>query len=176
LDGLAIDTDLSWELLAGLALCGRASSSDIDEALALDNTSNGQQAAARARSMLPTTADKKAVFDQLVSSDETPNAIVRSLTLGYDLVNDQSALEPLVDDYFAMIEPMWNERTYKIAEYLAEGLYPGSLVSGELVDKSRAWLESHAEIPALRRIVQENLAGVERALRVQAVDAAHAGS
>ena len=71
---------------------------------------------------------------------------------------------------------MSNERTYKIAEYLAEGLYPGSLVSRELVDKSRAWLESHAEIPALRRIVQENLAGVERALRVQAVDAAHAGS
>ena len=176
LEGLTIDTDLSWELLAGLALCGRARSSDIDEALALDNTSNGQQAAARARSLLPTTADKKAVFDQLVSSDETPNAIVRSLTLGYDLVNDQSALEPLVDDYFAMIEPMWNERTYKIAEYLAEGLYPGSLVSGELVDKSRAWLESHPEIPALRRIVQENLAGVERALRVQAVDAAHAAS
>jgi aminopeptidase N len=126
--------------------------------------------------LLPTTADKKAVFDQLVSSDETPNAIVRSLTLGYDLVNDQSALEPLVDDYFAMIEPMWNERTYKIAEYLAEGLYPGSLVSQGLVDKSRAWLDSHPGIPALRRIVEENLAGVERALRVQALDAEHASS
>jgi aminopeptidase N len=177
LDGLAIDTDLSWELLAGLALCGRASSRDIDEALALDNTSNGQQAAARARSLLPTYCRTRRPYSiSWCPSDETPNAIVRSLTLGYDLVNDQSALEPLVDDYFAMIEPMWNERTYKIAEYLAEGLYPGSLVSGELVDKSRAWLESHPEVPALRRIVEENLAGVERALRVQAVDAAHAGS
>ncbi|MEK9602535.1 MAG: ERAP1-like C-terminal domain-containing protein, partial [Pontimonas sp.] len=176
LDGLTMDTDLSWELLAGLALCGQASSSDIDTALAADNTSNGQQAAARARSMLPRTEDKKAVFDQLVSSDATPNAIVRSLTLGYDLVNDQSALEPLVDEYFSMLEPMWNSRTYKIAEYLAEGLYPGSLVTEELVTKSKAWLDSHPSIPALRRIVEESVAGVERSLRVQALDRAHQNS
>ena len=176
LPGLTIDTDLSWELLSGLALCGGATAEEIEAALAADNTSNGQQAAARARALLPSTADKRAVFDQLVTTDDTPNAIVRALTLGYDLVNDQSALEPLVDDYFSMLEPMWNSRTYKIAEYLAEGLYPGSLVSAELVEKSRAWLDSHPSIPALRRIVEENLAGVERALRVQAVDEAHASS
>ncbi len=176
LEGLTIDTDLSWELLSGLALCGAVGPGDIDAALAEDNTSNGQQAAARARSLLPGGKDKKAVFDQLVSSDDTPNAIVRSLTLGYDLVNDQSALEPLVDEYFAMVESIWNQRTYKIAEYLAEGLYPSSLASKNLVTKSRQWLDSHPKIPALRRIVEENLAGVERALRVQAVDAAHAGS
>jgi len=176
LDGLTIDTDLSWELLSGLALCGAVGSDDIEAALTEDNTSNGQQAAARARSLLPKTRDKKAVFDQLVSSDDTPNAIVRSLTLGYDLVNNQSALEPLVDEYFAMLESMWNQRTYKIAEYLAEGLYPSSLVSEGLVTKSRQWLDSHPNIPALRRIVEENLAGVERALRVQAVDALHVAS
>ncbi|MDA9787055.1 ERAP1-like C-terminal domain-containing protein, partial [Pontimonas sp.] len=176
LPGLTIDTDLSWELLSGLALCGGATAEEIEAALAADNTSNGQQAAARARALLPSIADKRAVFDQLVTTDDTPNAIVRALTLGYDLVNDQSALEPLVDDYFSMLEPMWNSRTYKIAEYLAEGLYPGSLVSAELVEKSRAWLDSHPSIPALRRIVEENLAGVERALRVQAVDEAHASS
>ena len=176
LSGLTIDTDLSWELLAGLALCGRVGPEEIDEALASDNTSNGQQAAARARSLLPTTEAKRAVFEQLVNSDDTPNAIVRSLTLGYDLVNDQSALEPLVDDYFSMLEDMWNSRTYKIAEYLAEGLYPSSLVSPILVQASKAWLEAHPSIPALRRIVEENLAGVERALRVQALDAAHQSS
>ena len=176
LDGLTIDTDLSWELLSGLALCGRATPLDIEEALSQDNTSNGQQAAARARSLLPTTQAKRAVFDQLVGSDETPNAIVRSLTLGYDLVNDPSVLEPLVDDYFAMLESMWNKRTYKIAEYLAEGLYPSSLVSADLVKKSRDWLESHPSIPALRRIVEESVAGVERALAVQAVDKDHRSS
>ena len=170
LPGLSIDTDLSWELLAGLALCGGATITDIDAALAEDNTSNGQQAAARARALLPAAADKRAVFDDLVSKDDTPNALVRALTLGFGVANDPQVLEPLVDEYFSMLETMWSQRTYKIAEYLAEGLYPGALVSQELVEKSRHWLDNHPTIPALRRIVQENLAGVERAMRVQALD------
>ena len=171
LEGLTIDTDLDWELLAGLALCGGATRADIDAALAKDNTSNGQQAAARARSLLPTAKDKRAIFEELVSSPDIPNAIVRSLTLGFDVCHDASVLEPLVDEYFAALEHIWENRTYKIAEYIIEGLYPASLAHQELVDKSRAWLESHPDTPALRRMVEENVAGVERALRVQAKDA-----
>jgi aminopeptidase N len=170
LDGLTIDTDLSWELLAGLALAGAATSADIDQALEADNTSNGQQAAARARALLPTRADKQAVFDQLVDSDETPNAIVRALTLGFDVANDPSVMEPFIERYFSVIEALWATRTYKIAEYLAEGLYPGSVVSEELVTATKSWLAKDGLPPALRRIVEENLAGVERALRVQAKD------
>jgi aminopeptidase N len=70
-----------------------------------------------------------------------------------------------------MIERIWQERTYKIAEYIVEGLYPSSLVSEQLVKASKHWLAHHPDIPALRRIVEEGLAGVERALRVQARDA-----
>ena len=171
LDGLAIDTDLDWELLHGLVLCGGAGSEEIELALAADNTSNGQQAAARARALLPTVAAKRAVFDELVNSTSVPNAIVRSLSMGFDVVTDQRLLEPFVDDYFASLERVWAERTYKIAEYIVEGLYPGSLVSADLVRKTRQWLDSHPDHPSLRRMVQEALAGVERALRVQAVDA-----
>jgi aminopeptidase N len=171
LPGLAIDTDLEWELLAGLALCGGATQADIDQALAADNTSNGQQAAARALSLLPRAEAKRQVFARLTTEPDIPNAVVRSLTLGYDLVNDQSALTDLIDPYFEMIERIWQERTYKIAEYIVEGLYPSSLVSEQLVKASKHWLAHHPDIPALRRIVEEGLAGVERALRVQARDA-----
>lgn len=170
LPGLAIDTDLSWELLSGLALCGAASESEIEDALANDNTSNGAQAAARARALLPTLEAKRAVFEDLVHNLDIPNAIVRSLTLGYDVVNDQALLEPLIDSYFSMLQSMWANRTYKIAEYIAEGLYPSSVVSQMLVDKTKAWLAANPEPAALHRIVTENLAGVERALRVQAKD------
>jgi len=172
LDGLVIDQDLDWELLAGLANAGGADNADIEEALSSDNTSNGAQAAARARSYLPTTADKQAIFDQLVSSADTPNAIVRSLTVGYDVVNDPQVLEPLVSQYFAVLERIWEERTYKIAEYIVEGLYPGSLVGPELIHATNTWLDAHPEPAALRRMIQENLAGVGRALKVQALDAA----
>jgi aminopeptidase N len=106
----------------------------------------------------------------LVTSDLTPNAIVSALAANFSLAQDPSVLEEFVADYFAMLEPMWQERTYKIAEYLAEGLYPSSLVSTSLVDATQSWLDTAPNIPALRRIVQENLAGVERALRVRALD------
>ena len=169
--GLTIDTDLDWELLSGLALCGGADQSDIDASLANDNTSNGQQAAARAQSLLPRPEDKAAIFERLTTDPEIPNALVRSLTLGYDVVNDQTTLESLVAPYFTMLESVWHERTYKIAEYIVDGLYPGSLVSQSLVEATEAWLASHPDIPALRRLIGENLAGVQRALRVQAADA-----
>lgn len=173
LEGLTIDQDLEWELLSGLALAGHVTDQEITATLALDNTSNGQQAAARARSLLPTTADKTSVFTELTTTVDLPNAIVRSLTLGFDVVCDPSVLEPLVGPYFDMLETVWSERTYKIAEYIVDGLFPGSVLSQELVDASEAWLASHPGIPALRRLVEENLAGVKRALMVQDRDRAH---
>ncbi len=54
LDGLSVDQDLRWELLASLVAGGRAGQERIDEELAHDNTSNGQNAAALAKAAIPT--------------------------------------------------------------------------------------------------------------------------
>jgi aminopeptidase N len=166
-----IDTDLGWELLEGLVLNGAAGQSEIDAALAKDNTANGQQAAARASATIPTVAGKQAAFDSLVTSDDLPNSIVRNVTLGFQHTNDASVLEPFVPQYFSMLSDIWNNRSYKIAEYIVVGLYPASLASAELRDATQAWLDANPEVPALRRLVTENLAGVIRALKVQARDA-----
>ncbi len=170
LEGLTIDQDLRWEILAGLSLAGATDRDEIAAELALDNTANGAQAAARARALLPSVADKQRVFDELVGPDSPPNAIVSALSMNFAVSHTPENLEPFVGAYFEQIESLWNSRTYKIAEYLAEGLYPSSFVSDTLVEASRKWLKQAPEIPALRRIVEENLAGVERALRVQALD------
>ena len=52
------------------------------------------------------------------------------------------------------------------------GLYPAPLASVELVDATNAWLTANPGVPALRRMVIENLAGVERALDAQRRDRA----
>ncbi|MBD8534797.1 aminopeptidase N [Plantibacter sp. CFBP 13570] len=172
LPGLEIDTDLRWELLEGLVLLGLADGSDIDAALAEDNTANGAQAAARARATIPTVEGKRAAFDSVVEHDDQPNAIVRNVGLGFGHVIDPAVLQPLVEPYFAALTSVWESRSYKIAEYIVEGLYPAALASTELRDRTRAWLEANADIPALRRMLVEALAGVERALAAQARDAA----
>jgi aminopeptidase N len=170
LDGLEIDTDLSWELLEGLVLTGAAGEAEIAAALAKDDTSNGQQAAARARATIPTAAAKRAAFDSLVDTDELPNVIVRNVTMGYTHTNDPASLHELITPYFAMLDTIWKNRSYKIAEYVVLGLYPTTLASQDLVTATEAWLATHPDTPALRRLVVENLAGVERALKAQALD------
>ena len=179
LKGLTIDTDLGWELLEGLVLNGATTQADIDAALEKDNTANGQQAAARATATFATSGAKLAAFSSLVDSStgsgqapiELSNAIVRNTTMGYQHTNDPSVLEPVVERYFAGLGEIWKGRSYHIAETLIVGLYPAPLASQALIDATKAWLDANPDIPALRRLVIENLAGVERAIAVQARDA-----
>ncbi|AWB89502.1 aminopeptidase N [Homoserinimonas hongtaonis] len=171
LDGLEIDTDLAWELLEGLVLLGAAGEDEIAEALAKDNTATGQQAAARARATIPTAEAKLAAFSSLLDDDTVSNLIVRHTAMGLQHVNDPALLEPLVGRYFESLTDLWNTRSYGIASSLIVGLYPAPLASHELVIATRAWLAANQQIPALRRLVIENLDGVERALRVQERDA-----
>jgi aminopeptidase N len=170
LSGLEIDADLDWELLEGLVLNDAAGQAEIDAALEQDNTANGQQSAARASATIPTAAAKKAAFEEILSRDDISNLIVRNTGVGYLHTNDPSSLAGTIQPYFDAITTIWKSRSYKIAEYIVFGFYPTPLVSQELVDATNAWLTANNDIPALRRLVTENLAGVERALLAQKKD------
>ncbi|PPG38622.1 aminopeptidase N [Rathayibacter sp. AY2B5] len=170
LGGLDIDTDLGWELLIALVAGGRAGADDIDAALASDNTATGQQSAAHARAALPTAEAKRAAWDSVTADDSAPNTIVRSTGLGFQRAADPRLLDAMVPVYFDALRSLWESKSYKIAEYLVVGFYPAATPSQEIVDATRAWLDANPEVPALRRLVIENLAGVERALRAQERD------
>ena len=172
LDGLAVDTDLRWELLEGLVLLGAADSAEVDAALEQDDTATGRQAAARARAATPTVAGKEAAFASVVDRTNVPNAIIRSTAAGFVHVTDPAVLEPFAARYVDALVPIWNTRSYHIAEELIEGLYPAPLASAALRDAVRGWLDANPDAPAaLRRMVVEQLAGTERALAAQEVDA-----
>lgn len=171
LEGLTIDTDLSWELLIALVAGGAAGNAEIDAALAADNTANGGQFAAQARASIPTLEGKQAAWDSVFGSDSLPNTIVRYTGIGFQRAKDKSVLAQFVEPYFAALQQIWASRTYKIAEYLVEGMYPAPLANEALRDATRAWLDANPEPAALRRMVVENLAGVERALAAQKRDA-----
>ncbi|CAN5517513.1 aminopeptidase N [soil metagenome] len=170
LEGLEIDSDLTWELLEGLVLLGEAGETEIAAQLEKDNTSQGQQSAARARATIPTLEGKKAALEAALTDGTIPNVALRNMGVGYGHVNDPAVLEPLVAPYFDALTTVWKERSYKIAEYTILGFYPGSLASQSLVDATKAWLDANPGIPALRRLVIESLAGVERAVAAQERD------
>jgi len=172
LAGLEIDTDLRWEILTGLAVGGRANKEQIDQELASDNTANGQKAHAAAIAALPDLKSKQQMFDKLVDTDELSNALTNSASLALGRVLDTKLLEPFVQQYFDKVLPIWESKTYHMAEYLLVNLYPLALANSELAELTRKFLAKPeiAEKPALRRIIVEELANVDRALSVQARD------
>ncbi|EZP29811.1 aminopeptidase N [Microbacterium oleivorans] len=169
--GLDIDADLSWSLLVSLAAGGVVSATDVDEAQAADNTAKGGEFAAQARAALPTVDAKRLAWTSLIDNDDLPNTVVRSAAAGFVHPAGTDALAEFVGAYFDMLLPVWESRTYQIAQYLIVGLYPAPLANTALRDATRGWLADHRDAPAaLRRLVNENLAGVERALSVQERD------
>jgi len=172
LAGLEIDTDLSWQLLISLAAGGVAHVKQIDEALAADNTAKGGEFAAQAKASIPHAGAKQAAWSSIIDTDDQPNTIVRSTALGFQHPATVAQLSDFVKPYFDMLLPIWDSRSYQIAQYIIVGLYPAPLADLELRDATRAWLAANPDAaPALRRLVDENLAGVERALAVQDRDA-----
>jgi len=172
LEGLEIDTDLSWQLLVSLASAGVVTAADINEARAADNTAKGGEFAAMAKASLPSHAAKQEAWDSLIERADAPNTIVRSTASGFTNPTTVDVLADFVEPYFAMLLPIWESRSYQIAQYLIVGLYPAALANKALRDATRQWLSQNADAaPALRRLVGENLAGVERALAVQERDA-----
>ena len=103
--------------------------------------------------------------------DTAATTIVRTTAAGFLRVSDSSLLAPFVTTYFDMLQSVWAARSFSIGEKLVIGLYPAPLNNQALADATRTWLEANPEPAALRRLVVENLAGVERSLQVQARDA-----
>ncbi|MBJ7281223.1 MAG: aminopeptidase N [Rhodoluna sp.] len=172
LAGLEIDTDLKWDLLTGLVVLGAADVAEIDAMLATDNTANGQKAAALAKASVPTAEAKASVWHTAVETNDWSNTILQYSTIGFSRGANIELLAPYVEKYFQDVLKMWNTKTFKMAEYAIVNLYPISIATKELADKTRAFLDTPeiTAIPALRRLLVENLDPIDRALKVQAKD------
>ena len=172
MDGLEIDTDLRWELLTALSVGGKVTKERIDVELEADNTANGQKAHAAAIAAMPEKKSKQEIFDKLVDTDQMSNALVNSASLAFGRVMDTAVLEPFVDQYFSKVLSIWENKSYHMAEYLLVNLYPLAIVNEALANQTEQFLKNAelASKPALKRIIVENLANVQRALSAQSTD------
>jgi aminopeptidase N len=172
IDGLAVDTELRWSLLQRLAATGRAHDQAIDAELALDPTSAGERHAATARAARPTPEAKAQVWASVVEDDKLANAVQEAVIDGFVQTDQRELLAPYTAKYFAAVKDIWKSRSHEIAQQIVLGLYPALQVSQGTLDATDAWLADTDLVPALRRLVVESRAGVERALKAQAADAA----
>ncbi|MBD3003399.1 aminopeptidase N [Streptomyces sp. 5-10] len=172
IEGLVIDTELRWALLERLAATGRADEAAIAAELERDKTSAGERHAATARAARPTPQAKAEAWASVVENDKLPNAVQEAVIGGFVQTDQRELLAPYAEKYFAVAKDIWNSRSHEMAQQIVVGLYPALQVSQETLDATDAWLASAEPTAALRRLVTESRAGIERALRAQAADAA----
>ncbi|MGD3107230.1 aminopeptidase N [Streptomyces sp. YGL11-2] len=170
--GLAVDTELRWSLLERLAATGRADEKAIAAELERDKTSAGERHAATARAARPTAEAKAEAWASVVESDRLPNAVQEAVIAGFVQTDQRELLAPYTAKYFDAVKGVWDSRSHEMAQQIVVGLYPSLQVSQETLDATDAWLAAADPSPALRRLVTESRAGVERALKARAADAA----
>ena len=167
-----IDQDLRWWIICSLVALGRFTEEQIQDELSRDKTATGQKMAFHAQGSMQEPAKRQAFWDRLTTDETLSNTLIQEGCLALQEFWDASAYQPFVDQYFDLVLPIWENRTFKIAEYFIELLYPVALATDELVARTKEFIAKPevASKPALKRILMENLDNVERALKVRKAD------
>ncbi|BBZ59689.1 aminopeptidase N [Mycolicibacterium monacense] len=174
LTGLVLDTDLRWRIVTALAASGDIDADGpetpfIDAEAERDPTAAGRRHAAAASAARPQPAVKEAAWQQVIEDDTLANITTRSIVGGIVQPGQQALLAPYTEKYFAAIAGVWERRSSEVAQTVVIGLYPSWDISDEGLAAADRFLSGDVP-PALRRLVLEGRAGVERALRARKHD------
>jgi aminopeptidase N len=176
LAGLVVDTDLRWRIVTALAASGDIDSDGletpfIDTELERDPTAAGKRHAAQAATARPQLAVKDAAWREVIEDDTLANITARSIIAGFVQPGQHELLAPFRPKYFEAISGVWERRSSEVAQTVVIGLYPSWDISQTGLDAADEFLKGDVP-PPLRRLVLEGRAGVERALKARAFDAA----
>jgi aminopeptidase N len=163
--GLAVDAELRWALLRRLAATGRAGDAQIDAELARDATDAGRRHAVACRAAIPDVEHKDAAWRLLAESEELGHEGVSAVAASFGQAEHAELLAPYTQTYFRVLPDLWSDRGDHMKRVLADGLFPSSAASPELLAQVDAFLAAEQRDPALRRILIERRDTVERALR-----------
>jgi aminopeptidase N len=170
LDGLSVDTDLRWALLARLVSRDAGfGTAEIDAELARDATDAGERHAATCRAAIPTAEAKREAWRALVSGELTI-AMFRATLAGFVDLDHPELMEPYRAEYFDAVGGAWRDWSSAMAQDFVSGAYLVGALSPETVAATDEYI-ARAEPPAaLRRLLIEGRDDVLRALRCQARD------
>jgi aminopeptidase N len=175
LAGLSIDTDLRWRIVTALAAAGEIDADGpatpfIDAEVRRDPTAAGKRYGAQAAAARPQVAVKESAWTTVTEDDALANITARSVIAGFVEPGQADLLKPFGARYFAAIRGVWQRRSSEVAQTVVIGLYPSWDISDDGIAAADAFL-ADPELPAaLRRLVLEGRAGIERSLRARQFD------
>jgi aminopeptidase N len=175
LAGLSIDTDLRWRIVTALAAAGDIDADGlqtpfIDAEVQRDPTAAGKRHGAQASAARPQAPVKEKAWTQVTEDDTLPNIVGRSIIAGFVQPGQAELLKPFGARYFAAIRGIWERRSSEVAQTVVVGLYPSWDISDDGIAAAGEFLTDPGLPPALRRLVLEGQAGIERSLRARRFD------
>ncbi|MEX2619084.1 MAG: aminopeptidase N [Egibacteraceae bacterium] len=168
--GLAVDTELRWHLVGGLAAVGDADEALIAAEADRDQTDMGARRAAGARAARPIAEAKAEAWAALTEDRHLTLAMMRALVGGFSQAGQEEVLAPYVDPYVDLLADVWATRTPEEALLLTSGLYPSPVVSEDAVAAADRALALEGLPAPGRRMVIEARDSTQRALRARAAD------
>ena len=173
LDGLSVDTDLRWALLARLVSRGGGPRdfgvAEIEAELERDATDAGERHAATCRAGIPTAEAKREAW-RLLSGGELTIAMFRAVLAGFADPDQPELVQPYRDEFFAVVGEVWQDWSSAMAQDFVSGVYAVCAISPGTVEATDAYIDRAVPPPALQRLLSEGRDDVLRALRCQARD------
>jgi aminopeptidase N len=170
IEGLAVDTELRWQLLYRLACRGAAGPAEVDAELARDATDAGARHAAACRAAFPDPAAKEEAWNQVIGG-KLSNATFRATLNGFANPDAGELLEPYASRYFDVVADIWRDWSSDMAQYFTENAYPSWKITPAGIAAADDYIERTDPPTALRRLLAEGRDDVARALRCRERDA-----
>ena len=169
-EGLAIDTDMRWQLLVSLAGLGAVGDAEIDAELKRDDTADGERLSLIARAAVPTADAKRWAWRRITEEPNLPNYARRSLLTGFAHPRQIDLLRPYVTEYLSVAEGMWKQLATESAVEFISSAFPKTVIEQDTLDATDEWLADPSHDGAIRRGVAEGRDELARALRARERD------
>ena len=167
-DGVVVDDELRWTVLARLSSLGALTADEIDAELTRDRSAPGQVHAAGCRAMLPTDEAKAAAWQAMMTDSGASNYEVYALADGFWHAEQTELTAPYVERYFNEIGATARLRQGWVVARLAWLAYPRTAVSQDTLDRSAALLSEPDLDSGVRRSVVDAGDDLRRALASRA--------
>ncbi len=170
IDGLAVDTELRWQLLHRLVSRGAAGPGEIEAEHDRDQTDAGDRHARSCLAAVPDPQAKEEAWRQITAGG-LPNAMFRAILGGFAAADQDELLAPFAVRYFDVVGDIWRDWGSDMAQYFAKHAYPGTVVSRNAINAAADYLRRADPPPPLARLISEGRDDTARALRCRERDA-----
>ncbi|WP_285664491.1 aminopeptidase N [Actinorhabdospora filicis] len=168
-EGLTVDTELRWSILARLCTLGAAGEADIAAELERDPSSEGLKHAATCRAARPDAAAKEEAWNIVLHDRELSNHVLRAVAEGFWRNEQAELLAPYVDRFFAEFPAAVDARMPWEKMHLTAAMFPSQVVDARTAELADAMLSAEGLAQEFRRTAADRLDDLRRAVRVREV-------